>query len=181
MPAPMYPGSLASPSAMAYLMSQKYSEGLPLYRQEKQLERMGIYLSHQTMANWMMYGANTWLTYLYDHMHRKLLQQDILHGDETTLQVLNEPGRTATSKSFMWLYRTGQYVPTIVQESFQLDPFSSHLSIAEPLSQQCETLYHRVRMFEPSIADNCSTNSEIERKTTSDYSGGCFPFVYKSK
>jgi len=42
MPAPMYPGSLASPSAMAYLMSQKYSEGLPLYRQEKQLERMGL-------------------------------------------------------------------------------------------------------------------------------------------
>lgn len=39
MPAPMYPGSLATPSSMAYLMSQKYSEGLPLYRQEKQLER----------------------------------------------------------------------------------------------------------------------------------------------
>lgn len=30
----------------------------------------------------------------------------MLHGDETTLQVLKEPGRTSTSESYMWLYRT---------------------------------------------------------------------------
>ena len=43
-----------------------------------------------------------------------LLEQDILHADETTLQVLSEPGRSATSKSYMWLYRTGRDVPAIV-------------------------------------------------------------------
>ena len=83
MPAPMYPGSLASPWAMAYLMSQKYVEGLPLYRQEKQLERMGVGLSRQTMADWMIYGANHWLTHLHKRMHTLLLQHDILHADET--------------------------------------------------------------------------------------------------
>ena len=57
MPAPMYPGSLASPSAMAFIMNQKYVEAMPLYRQEKQLERLGVPLSRQTLANWMMYGA----------------------------------------------------------------------------------------------------------------------------
>lgn len=126
MPAPMYPGSLASPSAMAYLMSQKYCEGLPLYRQEKQLERMGISLSRQTMANWMMYGANTWLIHLYHHLHKKLLQEDIAHADETSLQVLNEPGRAATSKSFMWMYRTGRAVAPIVLYDYQTTRASKH-------------------------------------------------------
>lgn len=126
MPTPMYPGSLASPSAMAYLMSQKYSEGLPLYRQEKQLERMGVSLSRQTMANWMIYGANTWLTHLYAYMHKKLLQEDIAHADESTLQVLKELGRAATSKSFMWLYRTGRDVPPIVLYDYQTTRSGKH-------------------------------------------------------
>lgn len=42
MPDPVYSGSLASPLAMAYTMSQKYVEGIPLYRQEKQFERFGM-------------------------------------------------------------------------------------------------------------------------------------------
>ena len=87
MPAPMYPGSLASPSAMAYIMNQKYVEGMPLYRQEKQLERLGVSLSRQTLANWMMYGATNWLHHLYDRLHQHLRMQNVLHADETTLQV----------------------------------------------------------------------------------------------
>ena len=43
---------------------------------------------------------------MYDELHRKLCKETVLHGDETTLQVLKEPGRTSTSKSYMWLYRT---------------------------------------------------------------------------
>lgn len=57
MPKPVYPGSLASPSILAYVMCQKYLEGLPLYRQEQQFARLGYSLSRQTMANWMIYGA----------------------------------------------------------------------------------------------------------------------------
>lgn len=41
MPAPSFPKSIASPSIMAYIMTQKYVEGLPLYRQKKHFERMG--------------------------------------------------------------------------------------------------------------------------------------------
>lgn len=58
MPAPAFPKSIASPSIMAYIMTQKYVEGLPLYRQEKHFERMGIFLSRQTMGNWLLYGAD---------------------------------------------------------------------------------------------------------------------------
>ena len=126
MPAPMYPGSLASPSAMAYIMNQKYVEAMPLYRQEKQLERLGVPLSRQTLANWMMYGATKWLSSLYERLHEHLLEQDILHADETTLQVLSEPGRSATSKSYMWLYRTGRDVPAIVLYDYQQTRAAKH-------------------------------------------------------
>ena len=126
MPAPMYPGSFASPSAMAYIMNQKYVEAMPLYRQEKQLERLGVPLSRQTLANWMMYGATKWLSSLYERLHEHLLEQDILQADETTLQVLSEPGRSATSKSYMWLYRTGRDVPAIVLYDYQQTRAAKH-------------------------------------------------------
>lgn len=68
MPKPVLPGSLVSPSTMAFVMSHKYVQGLPLYRQEQELARIGIEISRQTLANWMLYGANRWLTLLYDRM-----------------------------------------------------------------------------------------------------------------
>jgi transposase len=119
MPAPVLPGSLVSPSAMAYIMSQKYVMGLPLYRQEQELARIGIELSRQTLANWMLYGANHWLTFLYDRMHVLLLKLDILQADETSFQVLHEPGRAAETQSYMWLYRTGSVGPAIILYEYQ--------------------------------------------------------------
>src|SRR5699024_5265965 len=126
MPEPVFPGSLASPSAMAYTMTQKYVEGMPLYRQEKHLERFGVFIPRQTLANWMMYGAMTWLSPLYDQMRKHLLKQNILHADETTLQVLSEPERPAQSKSYMWLYRTGATGPSIILYDYQQTRASKH-------------------------------------------------------
>jgi transposase len=126
MPAPVIPGSLASPSALAYIMSQKYVEGLPLYRQEKQFERMGIELSRQNMANWIVTGANRWLALLYDRMHKALLRQEILHADETTFQVLREPARAAQTQSYLWLYRTGRDGPPIVLYDYQQTRSGEH-------------------------------------------------------
>ena len=110
-PSPVFPGSLASPSAMAYIMNQKYGEGLPLYRQEQQFAALGIELSRQTLANWVLRGANNWLSLICDRLHEHLRQRDILHADETTLQVLREPGRAAETQSYLWLYRTGRDGP----------------------------------------------------------------------
>ena len=126
MPAPVLPGSIASPSAMAYIMTQKYVEGLPLYRQEQSLARLGIELSRQTLANWMIQGANRWLLPLYERMHQHLLDLDILHADETTLQVLQEPGRSAQSTSYIWLYRSGRDGPAIVLYDYQTTRANKH-------------------------------------------------------
>ena len=119
MPHPVYPGSLASPSILAHIMSQKYVEALPLYRQEQQFARLGVTLSRQTLANWMIYGAEKWLCLLYHRMHEYLRNQDILHADETTLQVLREPGRSAETTSYLWLYRTGREAPPIILYDYQ--------------------------------------------------------------
>lgn len=117
MPRPAYPGSLASASALAYVMNKKYVEGMPLYRLEQQLHRRGVLLSRQTLANWVLHGANQWLSTIYDRLHEELLQQTHLHADETTLQVLREPGREAQSKSYLWLYRSGNgEVPIVLYE-----------------------------------------------------------------
>lgn len=125
-PSPVYPGSLASPSAMAYLMSQKYVDGMPLYRQEKALERLGLSLSRQTMANWIIYGAENWLSIIFDQMHKYLIKQDVLHADETTLQVLSEPGRKSQSTSYMWMFRTGTAHQPVVLYDYQQTRASKH-------------------------------------------------------
>jgi len=101
------PGSFASAEAVAYIMTQKFVMYSPLYRLEQEFNREGLKLSRQTMANWMLNTSDTWLRPIYNVLHRKLCQEPVLHGDETTLQVLREPGKAATSKSYMWLYRTG--------------------------------------------------------------------------
>ena len=63
-------------------------------------------LSRQTMANWLLKASEKWLQPVYDLLHKQLCKEPVLHADETTLQVLKEPGRSSTSKSCMWLYRT---------------------------------------------------------------------------
>lgn len=119
MPNPVQPGSLASPSAVAYVMSQKYVDSQPLYRQEQQFARLGLTISRQTLANWMIQGADRWLSLLTARMKAHLLAQDIAHADESSLQVLREPGKSAESKSYMWLYRTGRTGPKIVLYDYQ--------------------------------------------------------------
>lgn len=119
MPRPAFPGSLASSSAVAYIMSKKYVEGMPLYRQEQQFARQGVALSRQTLANWVLHGANQWLSILYKRLHAELVKRRYLHADETTLQVLHESGRSAEAKSYMWLYRSGGDGPPIVLFDYQ--------------------------------------------------------------
>ncbi len=100
------PGSFATPEAAAYLMTQKFEMGSPLYRQEQELKHRGIPLSRQTMSNWLLWSSEHLLAPVYDQLHKELLKREVLHADETTLQVLHEPGKTAQSKSYIWLYRT---------------------------------------------------------------------------
>lgn len=105
--APVVKGSFASPEAISHIMTQKYVMGVPLYRQEQEFKRNGILLSRQTMSNWLIRATEDWLKPIYETLTELLCESEVLHADETTLQVLREPGKAAQSKSYMWLYRTG--------------------------------------------------------------------------
>ena len=93
------PGSFASPEAIAHIMVQKFVMGSPLYRQEQECARQGLKLSRQTMSNWLLWTSERWLEPVYEKLHRQLVKREVLHADETTLQVLREPGTEAQTKS----------------------------------------------------------------------------------
>ena len=87
-------------------MYQKYVNAMPLYRQEAAWKQLGVTFSRTTMARWIIRCAEDWLEPLWDAMRKELLQREVLHADETVVQVLKENGKTAQSKSYMWVYRT---------------------------------------------------------------------------
>lgn len=117
-PAPVMKRSLASPSSVAHVMYQKYVNGMPLYRQEMDWKNQGVVLSRSTLANWVIRSSNLWLKPIYTEMKKYLLSQQVIHADETVVQVLKEPGKKPSSESRMWVYcsgNTGTH-PTIIFE-----------------------------------------------------------------
>lgn len=116
-PAPVMKKSLASPSTVAYVMYQKYANGMPLYRQEKDWANQGVTLSRATLANWIIRPSHEWLEPMYHAMKKQLLSEPLIHADETVLQVLKEEGRKASTESRMWVYTSGRSPsPTILYE-----------------------------------------------------------------
>ena len=105
-PAQIIPKGLFSESALAWITTSKFDDGLPLYRQAALLGRFGgTDLSRNTMAaSIVRVGAATQpvINLLRDH----LLDSPLVFGDETTVQVLKEPGRAAQAKSYMWVQMT---------------------------------------------------------------------------
>jgi transposase len=106
LPAQPIPKSMASPGLLAHIAVSKYQDALPLYRQETILQRIGVELPRATLANWMI-QAGRLIQPVINLLRDRLLAYDILQMDETTVQVLNEQGKTAQSKSYLWLQRGG--------------------------------------------------------------------------
>lgn len=104
MPYPVIQHSSASPGAVAWVIHQKYELAVPLYRQEKEWGALGVKLSRATMANWILASYRNWLSPIVELLHKKMLEQEYLHIDETSVQVMNEPGRKNTTDSYMWVY-----------------------------------------------------------------------------
>jgi transposase len=105
-PVQLLPKSMATSGLVAHIVTAKFEDALPLYRQEKIFTRIGIDLPRATMAGWMIKTAEKAGPLLH------LLNQEIRSGpivniDETPVQVLNEPNRANTTKSYMWVFRGG--------------------------------------------------------------------------
>jgi transposase len=120
LPPQLIPKSMATAGLLAHIVVSKFEDALPFHRQSKQLARLGIDLPRATLCNWARQVAERAFP-LADLMDRAIREGPIVNIDETTVQVLQEPGRADTQKSYMWIFRGGdperpmlryQYHPT---------------------------------------------------------------------
>ncbi len=116
------PKSVASPGLLAQIAVSKYQDGLPLYRQEAILNRIGVDLPRATLAHWMIRMGDA-IQPLINLLRERLLSYDLIQIDETTVQVLKEPGKPATSKSYIWVQKGGP--PDLPVILFDYDPSRS--------------------------------------------------------
>jgi transposase len=93
---------LAGPGLLAHVITAKYADHLPLYRQEAMLARQGVELSRSTLADWMAAAAEL-LQPLYQRMLAEVLQSRVVQTDETRVPVL-EPGRQQTKSGRLWVF-----------------------------------------------------------------------------
>lgn len=105
-PPQIIPKGLATAGLLAYILIAKFCDALPFYRQEKQFVRLGIDIPRQTMCNWAMKAAEACQPIL-DLLNNDIRGGPLIGADETPVQVLDEPGRSATQKSYMWVFRGG--------------------------------------------------------------------------
>ncbi|OOE39547.1 IS66 family transposase [Salinivibrio kushneri] len=116
-PASMIPKSLGSPEAFAAVVTAKYVDALPLYRQVDMLNRAGIDISRATLANWCVQLGSK-VDVIIDTMKAQLASEPLICADETTVQVLKEADRKAQSTSYMWVYRSGEFTdhPVVIYD-----------------------------------------------------------------
>lgn len=115
-PPQIIPKGIASSGLLAHILTAKFEDGLPFYRQEKQFSRLGVDLGRATMCNWAMKAAGQ-CTPLLEMLQSEILSGPLVNADETTVQVLAEPGRSPTTQSYMWIFRGGDpHTPTTVYQ-----------------------------------------------------------------
>ena len=102
-------GSMATPSLVAGIMNAKYVNGMPLARQEREFARYDLNLSTKTMANWIIQCTAQYLQPLYELMKEEFLRSLYAHGDETRVQVIDEPDQKGSTQNWMWVYLTDEY------------------------------------------------------------------------
>lgn len=118
-PPVIFPKSLATPSLLAHICTAKFVDGMPLYRQEPQFERLGVPIGRATMALWMIRLGATLLVPLINLLNELLLSEAVVHCDETRLQVLKS-NQAPTADHWIWVRAAGPPGRRIVL--FDYDP-----------------------------------------------------------
>jgi transposase len=109
-PSALVPRSVFTANTLAWVISAKYQDALPLYRQASILSRCGGDIARNTLATAVVrigQAVQPVINLLQDYC----LAADVLHVDETVVQVLKEPGRTPQSQSYFWIRATGSGPP----------------------------------------------------------------------
>jgi transposase len=103
--AQILPRTNAAPGLLAHLVTSKYVDALPLYRQEAIFERHGVKLPRATQAAWIMALAER-VQPLINLMDERLRGSGYIRIDETPVQVINSE-KAASSEHWMWIRVAG--------------------------------------------------------------------------
>lgn len=95
---------IAGPGLLAQIISDKYVDHLPLYRQGKRYEREGVKIPDSTLGDWLKQSVHL-LGPIYQAMIQELLQSDYIQADETTIKVLDKDKKGSTHLGYYWVYR----------------------------------------------------------------------------
>jgi transposase len=123
MPTPPIPKSIAASGLLSHILVSKFADGLPLYRQEKILKRIGVDLPRATLCLWVLRCAAL-LKPLMKLLHDRIISYDVAYADETTCQVLKEPSKGIKAKKYMWLFAGGP--PNQFSFYYQYHPSRAH-------------------------------------------------------
>ena len=115
----LIPKSLAAPGLLSHVILSKYEDHLPLYRQEKIWQRLGIDLARSTLCNWALLLANS-LKILADLQKEELLALNYVRADETPVQVMEENQVRTSKKAYMWVFVSGRRDKAIIIYQFAM-------------------------------------------------------------
>ena len=106
-PVDLFRNSIATPALVASILNGKYVNALPLERQSRTFKINGINLSSNTMANWVINSSDTYLSLMYERLHRLIYESKVIHADETPTKVMRIDGKKVSGgkKTYMWVYR----------------------------------------------------------------------------
>ena len=179
-PESIIPKSLAHSSLIAQIVTNKFVDALPLYRQEQLFAREGIALSRQTMAG-LLIGLNDPLQPVAAALKGLLTQGPVVQADETPLQVLNEPGRDHTQQSYMWAFCGGppgiairwfEYAPSRAAEVPRRVLFPSDADPPSPFYLQSDGYSaYQVLATAPEIIGHAGCWAHVRRKFVEAASG----------
>jgi transposase len=106
-PAQLFPKSNATPSLLAHITTAKYVDATPLHRQEAQFARLGVELPRATMARWMIQAGGEHVIPLVNLLNEQMLASELIHMDETTVQVLKSANKAPSADHWIWVRASG--------------------------------------------------------------------------
>ena len=112
-PAPI-PKGLPGPGLVAHVVVSKFTEHLPLYRQQDILSRHGVFFSRSTLCGWLEQTAKLFRP-LYELLRSEVLKSYVIQADETPVPVF-DPTRDATRKGYLWGKRGDAEHPYVVYD-----------------------------------------------------------------
>lgn len=93
---------LCGPGLLAYVITSKLGDHLPLYRLERIFARQQLNVSRSTMCAWLAAAAEL-VTPLVDLMARRVRRSQVIHTDETRVPI-QAPGEGKCRSGRIWTY-----------------------------------------------------------------------------